>query len=62
MSEQFQVRLSDELVDDLVRDFPNSTGRDIKELLKLTSRLCNSCDEPVSLEAFHQCAVFRGRR
>ena len=62
LSEQFQVRLSDELVDDLVRDFPNSTGRDIKELLKLTSRLCNSCDEPVSLEAFHQCAVFRGRR
>ena len=62
LSEQFQVKLSDELVADLVRDFPNSTGRDIKELLKLTSRLCSSCNEPVSLEAFHQCAVFRGRR
>ena len=61
LSEQFEVELSDDLIDQLVRDFPHSSGRDIKELLKLTSRLCMSCDTPVSLEAFHQCAVFRGK-
>ena len=62
LSQQFQVELSDSLIDDLVRDFPHSTGRDIKELLKLTSRLCSNTNEPVSLEAFHQSSVFRGRR
>ncbi len=62
LSSQFEVHLSDELIDKLVRDFPNSSGRDIKELLKLTSRLCSSCNSPVTIEAFHQCAVFRGRK
>ena len=62
LSEQFQVELSDKLIEDLVRDFPYSSGRDIKEMLKLTSRLCGNSNEPVSLEAFHQSAVFRGRR
>ena len=61
LSDQFGVELSDELVYKLVRDFPNSSGRDIKELLKLTSRLCRSTDSPITLEAFHECAVFRGR-
>ncbi len=62
LSSQFEVDLSDHLIEKLVRDFPNSSGRDIKELLKLTSRLCMSTDSPVTLEAFHQCAVFRGRK
>lgn len=62
LSSQFEVQLSDHLIDKLVRDFPNSSGRDIKELLKLTSRLCISTESPVTLEAFHQCAVFRGRK
>ncbi len=62
LSGQFQVELSDKLIADLVRDFPYSSGRDIKEMLKLTSRLCTSSNEPVSLEAFHQSAIFRGRR
>ncbi len=62
LSEQFQIDLSDQLIADLVRDFPYSSGRDIKEMLKLTSRLCSNSNEAVSLEAFHQSAVFRGRR
>lgn len=61
LADQFNVVLSDELVYKLVRDFPNSSGRDIKELLKLTSRLCRSTDSPITLEAFHECAIFRGR-
>lgn len=62
LSAQFQVELSDDLIGLLVRDFPNSSGRDIKELLKLTSRLCSSTGAPVSIEAFHECAIFRGRK
>ena len=61
LSEQFQIPISDELVQDLVEAFPNSSGRDIKELLKLTSRLCAGTGEAVSLPAFKQCATFRGK-
>ncbi len=61
LADQFNVDLSDGLVYKLVRDFPNSSGRDIKELLKLTSRLCRSTNTPITLEAFHECAVFRGK-
>ncbi len=61
LADQFNVDLSDGLVYKLVRDFPNSSGRDIKELLKLTSRLCRSTNTPITLEAFHECAIFRGR-
>ncbi len=61
LADQFNVELSDDLVYKLVRDFPNSSGRDIKELLKLTSRLCRSIDSPITLEAFHECAIFRGK-
>lgn len=62
LSDQFKINVSDELIDQLVRDFPNASGRDMKELLKLTGKLCSSCNMPVSIEAFHQCAVFRGRK
>ncbi|MDR1310876.1 MAG: ATP-binding protein, partial [Burkholderiaceae bacterium] len=61
LSEQFQIPLSDKLVGELVRTFPNSSGRDIKELLKLTSRFCAGINKPVSLSAFRQCAAFRGK-
>jgi len=60
LSTQFQANLSDELITELVTSFPKSSGRDIKELLKLTSRYCTSTDTPFSLPAFQQCAVFRG--
>ena len=61
LAEQFQISLSDKLVQDLVSAFPNSSGRDIKELLKLTSRFCAGIGEPVSLPAFKRCAIFRGK-
>lgn len=61
LSSQFKTNLSDELIHDLVNAFPNSSGRDIKELLKLTSRFCSSTNSPFSLESFRQCAVFRGK-
>jgi len=61
LSAQFQIPLTDKLVQELVSAFPNSSGRDIKELLKLTSRFCAGVNEPVSLSAFTQCAAFRGK-
>ena len=60
LAEQFQVELSDKLIASLVDAYPRASGRDIKELLKLTARFCQSKGQPLSLEAFAQCAVFRG--
>jgi hypothetical protein len=57
---QFKVDLPDALIEELVTAFPLATGRDIKELLKLTSKYCKIKRVPFSLQAFQQCAVFRG--
>ncbi len=60
LSTQFQVELTDEMIETLVDRFPNTSGRDIKELLKLTAKFCRSKNIPFSEEAFRQCAMFRG--
>lgn len=59
---QFRVELSESLVDTLTETYPSLSGRDIKELLKLTAKFCESKKMPLSREAFRQCAVFRGVR
>ncbi|MCM1129354.1 MAG: ATP-binding protein [Alistipes senegalensis] len=61
LAEQFGIPLPDSLIEELVQAFPNSSGRDIKELLKLTGRFCAGMREPLSLSAFLQCATFRGK-
>lgn len=60
LSTQFDVELDDALIETLADTYSNASGRDIKELLKLTSRFCKSKKIPLSAEAFAQCAVFRG--
>ncbi|MBX9850103.1 MAG: ATP-binding protein, partial [Rhodocyclaceae bacterium] len=60
LSYQFEVELTDEMIETLVDRFPNTSGRDIKELLKLTAKFCRSKKIPFSEEAFRQCAMFRG--
>jgi SpoVK/Ycf46/Vps4 family AAA+-type ATPase len=60
LSTQFQVELSDEMIKTLTNRFPETSGRDIKELLKLTAKFCRSKDIPYSEDAFRQCAMFRG--
>jgi hypothetical protein len=60
LSYQFEVELADELIETLCDRFPNISGRDIKELLKLTAKFCRSKGIPVTEEAFRQCAMFRG--
>lgn len=57
---QFDVRLDDALIETLADTYSDASGRDIKELLKLTARFCKSKQLPLSAEAFAQCAVFRG--
>ncbi|RBA25384.1 AAA family ATPase [Herminiimonas fonticola] len=60
LATQFNIDLSDELIDSLSNTYSNSSGRDIKELLKLTSKFCKSKKIPFSEETFRQCAMFRG--
>ena len=60
LSQQFDADLSDELIEKLTDTYPQASGRDIKELLKLTTKYCRAKKIPLSLEAFRQCAVFRG--
>lgn len=60
LATQFNIDLSDELIDSLSNTYSKSSGRDIKELLKLTSKFCKSKKIPYSEETFRQCAMFRG--
>jgi hypothetical protein len=60
LANQFQVDLSDELIEQLTVKFPKVSGRDIKELLKLTSRYAKGKNVPLDVEVFRQCAQFRG--
>lgn len=60
LARQFDVELDAALVATLADTYPQASGRDIKELLKLTARFCTSKNQPLSVEAFAQCAVFRG--
>lgn len=60
MAAQFHVELPDELVERLTVLYPEASGRDIKELLKLTTKFCKAKNIPLSEQAFRQCGVFRG--
>ena len=44
--DQFKVELSDEMIATLTERFPDTSGRDIKELLKLTAKFCRSKNIP----------------
>jgi hypothetical protein len=60
LAEQFEVELPEALIEELTRTYASASGRDIKELLKLTAKYCNNKNAPLSAEAFRQCAVFKG--
>lgn len=61
LADQFDLSdsITDNLISDLVEIFPHAVGRDIKELLKLTSRYCEGLNEEISIKAFLDCAQFR---
>jgi hypothetical protein len=60
LAEQFGAGLSEELIDLLTLEYPTASGRDMKELLKLTTRYCAAKGIALSKEAFEVCALFRG--
>jgi len=60
LAAQFNTDLSDALIGQLATTYSEASGRDIKELLKLTSKFCKAKEIPFSEDAFKQCAVFRG--
>ncbi len=56
LTSQFNIDLSDDLIDSLTNTYAKSSGRDIKELLKFfTSKFCKSKKIPYSEETFRQC-------
>ncbi len=60
LAEQFGADLADDLIEALTNLYPTASGRDIKELLKLTTRYCRAKQIPLSKEAFELCGMFRG--
>ncbi len=60
LSKQFEFALEEELVDELVAHFKEISGRDIKELLKLTAKWCRQKKVPPSIDVFRSCSQFRG--
>jgi hypothetical protein len=60
LAAQFNAELPMALIERLTTTYSKASGRDIKELLKLTSKFCKAKEMPFSEEAFRQCAVFRG--
>jgi hypothetical protein len=60
LAQQFGADLTDDLIEALTIAYPKASGRDIKELLKLTTRYCSAKQIPLSKDAFTLCALFRG--
>ncbi len=60
LADQFEFELSNELIDELVNTFKGISGRDIKELLKLTSKWCRRKGAAPSVKMFQMCSQFRG--
>lgn len=60
LADQFQFNISDALIDQLIVRFDGITGRDIKELLKLTAKWCRQKSVEPSVRVFNTCAQFRG--
>lgn len=59
LSVQFEVPVSDALREQLVSSYPGLSGRDIKELLKLTGKYARRMKLPADFDAFRKCAMFR---
>jgi len=59
LAQQFNTELPDDLVERLIVTYPAASGRDIKELLKLTLKFCKGRNLLLNEEAFAQCAAFR---
>lgn len=57
---QFGAQIPEEVFPELVEQFPNVSGRDIKSLIKLAVRYSTSKKIPLTSEVFRVCSTFRG--
>ncbi len=60
MRDQFELKIDDQLVNELVNTFPSASGRDIKGLTKLVGKFCHQKQLEPSLDVFKRCSIFRG--
>lgn len=59
MAEKYEVTIGEELIANLVALFPKIAPRDIKMLFRLALRVSKTRQEPLELETFRRCAMFR---
>lgn len=59
MATQFNSSMSEELVRQVVAQFPGIAPRDIKMLFRLALRMAAKHNEPLSVDLFRRCAMFR---
>jgi hypothetical protein len=57
---QYKIDLNDELISELVNLFVKTSGRDVKELLKLASKYKSQRNIDIDIDVFRKCAMFRG--
>jgi len=60
MSQQFELKVSKALIENLVILFPTATGRDIKGLSKLVAKYCQHKQVEPNLDVYKRCSIFRG--
>ena len=60
MTEQFDLAVEPELIEELADVFPGATGREIKGLTKLAAKFCTQKQLAPTLDVFMRCSVFRG--
>lgn len=58
--EQYKADVDDKMIEELVKIFHEISGRDIKELLKLTIKYANGKNKKIDVNDFRICGVFRG--
>ena len=59
MAEQFEHPLDDATVAGLIDAFPMLRPRDAKMLFRLALRVANAHNEPLTVDVFRRCAMFR---
>lgn len=60
LSKQFGITLTAAMINQLATEFNAASGRDIKQLLKLTKKYCTHKQRKMDVAAFRICAMFRG--
>ncbi len=60
LSAEFKMDLKESVIDQLVHNYPDAVGRDVKELLKLAKKYNSRKGRALDIETFRHCAMFRG--